>query len=203
MQPIQIIKPCVLLVEGKDDRLFFEALNEHLGFHNIQVLDYEGKTNFRPFLKVLTKTPGFIMVSSLGITRDADMNGHTAFQSVCDALQSIKLPVPDRPLMRAGQNPRVSIMILPQESTSGMLEDLCLKAVMSDPAISCMEKYFQCLIENGLTLPNNQSKAKVQVFLASRPEAGKRLGEAAAAGYLPWENDAFEQVKNFIRQIGS
>jgi len=25
MPPIQIIKPCVLLVEGKDDRLFFEA----------------------------------------------------------------------------------------------------------------------------------------------------------------------------------
>jgi hypothetical protein len=93
-------------------------------------------------------------------------------------------------------------MILPEENTPGMLEDLCLRAVAQDPAMLCVEQYFQCLQQRGLSLPHNRSKAKVQAFLASRPEAGKRLGEAAQARYWPWDDKAFEQVRNFLQQIG-
>jgi hypothetical protein len=47
------------------------------------------------------------------------------------------------------------------------------------------------------------SKAKVHAFLASRYEPDKRLGEAAKAGYWPWDNEAFETVKSFLQQIVS
>jgi hypothetical protein len=66
-----------------------------------------------------------------------------------------------------------------------------------------VEQYFQCLHQQGVPEPRNLSKAKVQVFLASREEAGKRLGEAAQAGYLPLEHEAFEEVRDFLRQLVS
>jgi hypothetical protein len=82
-----------------------------------------------------------------------------------------------------------------------MLEDLCLKAVVQDPAMLCVEQYFECLQQEELPLPDNISKAKAQVFLASRRKAGLRLGEAAQAGYWPWEAKAFEQVRDFLQHI--
>jgi hypothetical protein len=84
-----------------------------------------------------------------------------------------------------------------------MLEDLCLRAVAQDPAMLCVKQYFKCLQQQGLSLPDNMSKAKVQVFLASRPKAGLRLGEAAQAGYWPWNENAFEQVRDFLQRIAS
>lgn len=34
-------------------------------------------------------------------------------------------------------------------------------------------------------------------------EAGKRLGEAAQAGYWPWDDDAFADVRNFLHCINA
>lgn len=89
------------------------------------------------------------------------------------------------------------------ENTPGALEDLCLQSVTQDPAMLCVGVYFQCLQKQGLPMPSNLPKARVQAFLASRQEAGKRLGEAAQAGYLPWDDKAFEPVRNFLQQLGS
>lgn len=203
--PIEITQNNLLLVEGKEDQLFFDALIRHQNLQNIQIISYEGTPNLRPFLKgVLVKSPGFRdRVKSLGIVRDADTNASSTFQSICDALQNAGLSVPNRVLEPAGHNPQITIMVIPHESPYGMLEDLCLKAVIDDPSINCMEQYFQCLQQLSSSTPNNISKAKVQVFLASRHEPGKRLGEAAQAGYWPWDNGVFETAKSFLQQIVS
>lgn len=47
----------------------------------------------------------------------------------------------------------------------------------------------------------NVSREGLLLILASRPEAGKRLGETAKAGYWPWDDKAFEQVRNFLQQL--
>jgi len=203
--PTEITQSRLLLVEGKDDLLFFDALIKQQNLQNIQIISYEGKPNLRRFLKsVLVKSPEFHnRVNSLGIVRDADTNASSTFQSICDALQSAGLSVPHRVLEPTGRHPQITIMIIPHGSTHGMLEDLCLDAVKADPATNCMEQYFQCLQQLPSSIPNNISKAKVQVFLASRHEPGKRLGEAAQAGYWPWNNGVFETTKSFLQQIVS
>jgi hypothetical protein len=200
---VEVTKPHVLVVEGREEELFFGALLKYLELQNVQVLPIGGKTNLRENLKALIQSSGFLYVTSLGIVRDANTDPDAAFQSVRDALQAVNLPAPERSLVPAGDSPRVTVMILPEEGTPGMLEDLCLKAVLPDPAMLCIEQYLQCLQQQSLSLPHNVSKAKVQAFLASRPEAGKRLGEAAQAGYWPWDDATFEQVKNFLQQISS
>ncbi|MBI2849332.1 MAG: hypothetical protein HYX88_04300 [Chloroflexi bacterium] len=191
-----ITKPNVLVVEGKEDAFFFEAMARHLGL-DIQILPIGGKPS-PDKLKAITKTPGFSNVVSLGVARDANANPKSAFQSVCDALKGANLLAPKHPMQPVGDSPKVTVIILPGMNTPGALEDLCLEAVKQDTAMPCVEQYFQCLKQQSPS-PNNPSKAKVQAFLASRTEPGKRLGEAAQAGYWPWSDPAFNQVKNCLR----
>jgi hypothetical protein len=198
---IEITQPNLLVVEGKEEELFFGALIKHLELQNVQVMGIGGKATLRQNLKALTLSPHFADVIFLGVVRDANNDPGAAFQSVRDALHAMNLPAPERPLVPAGDSPRVAVMILPEEGVAGMLEDLCLRSVMQDPAMYCVEQYFECLRREGLSLPDNMSKAKVQVFLASRRRAGLRLGEAAQAGYWPWESEAFQQVRKFLQLI--
>jgi hypothetical protein len=144
----KIEQPSVLVVEGREEELFFGALIKHLKLQNIQIMPIGGKEKLRKNLKALANSPGFSEVI-------------------------------------------------------GMLEDLCLRAIAQDPAMLCVEQYFECLQQAGLSLPDNMSKAKVQAFLASRRKAGLRLGEAAEKGYWPWDAEAFGRVKDFLQQIGS
>jgi len=168
----------LLIVEGREDELFFGALANKLGLQNLQVLPLGSR------LKALAAGPGFAAVTSLGLVRDANGDPIAAFQSVRDALVDAKLPAPKRPMVSAGRSPRVAVMILPGEDEPGMLEDLCLRAVGQEPSMLCVEQFFQCLQQQRLPLPHHISKAKVHTYLASKQETGKRLGEAAAAGWL-------------------
>ena len=198
---IEITQPSLLVVEGREEELFFGALIKHLELRHIQVMGIGGKTNLRRNLKALTLSPRFAEVIFLGVVRDANSDPGAAFQSIRDALHAVNLPAPGRALAPTGDSPQVSVMVLPEEGTPGMLEDLCLRAVVQDPALLCVERYFECLQQKGLSLPDNMSKANVQVFLASRRKANLRLGVAAQAGYWPWDEEAFEQVRSFLQQM--
>lgn len=197
----EITEPKVLIVEGKDDKNFFEALINHLGLLKIQVKDIGGKTQLKDRLKALVQTSGFTQVTSLGVVRDANDDHVAAFQSVCAALQNANLPVPERPWMAVGNEPKIVVLILPKENENGILEDLCLEAANSDPAMPCVNQYFECIKKQSLNPPSNLSKAMVHAFLASRPDPDLRLGEAAQKGYWPFEDDAFKQVKTFLQQF--
>lgn len=203
MTKTEFTKPNLLLVEGKTDELFFSALNKHLGFHDIQIIDVGGTSKFQKRLEAISVSPKFHIIKSLGIVSDNDSKhpSKTSFECITDYLRYVNLPTPESPLLPKGNNPQVTVMILPSEGKTGMLEDLCLKSIESDPAMPCVNQYCQCLQEKCPSFPKNISKAKVQVFLASRKEAEKGLGIAARDGYWPFENAAFNEVKQFIRSI--
>ncbi len=169
----------LLVVEGNDERLFFQALLESAHLADIQVMPIGGKTKLRASLATLVKTPGFDEVLSLGVTRDADNDAGAAFQSVCDALRAVNLVPPSIQLSPGTGKPKVGVMILPGQGQPGMLEDLCIRSIESGPSMACVNEYFGCLEQKGLPPPRNMSKAKVQAFLASTEEPGKRLGEIA------------------------
>ena len=186
----------LLIVEGKDDKNFFSALNRHLDLTEIQIMDIGGKTLLADNLQGLVRAPGFNRVVSVGVIRDADKNADGAFKSVCFALEGAHLGVPARPLLPAGGRPIVMAMIITE-----MLEDLCLRSVADDPAVACIEDYFQCIDKNLDRGPNNLSKAKVQAFLASRKRPVASVGLAAKKGYWPWGSPAFDEVKQFLTML--
>jgi hypothetical protein len=196
-----ITKSKVLIVEGEEEIRVFSELIAHLNLPDIEIRDIGGKTKFRTNVRTLMITPGFHNVTSVGVIRDADDNPASAFQSVCDALQSAGFAKPTKTLQPVGDSPQVVVMILPDGETPGMLEDLCLKSVEEDPAIRCLDEYFECLQERLGRLPSNLSKARVHAFLASRERPDLRLGEAAQKGHWPWGHPAFEQVRQFLNAL--
>lgn len=192
-----------LFVEGRSAEVFFDALLRNMGLQEIQVQNYGGNTELSGFLKALRDAPGFSqnVVASLGIIRDAETNPVSAFQSVCSALNGAEFPSPEQPeTFTEGDFPRVAILILPDSETPGMLETLCLRSVANDPAMQCVEEYFKCA-HKLCFFPRIIEKAQVQAFLASRPEAGLLLGEAANKGYWPWSNSAFDHIKQFLTAL--
>ncbi|MGH7597070.1 MAG: DUF3226 domain-containing protein [bacterium] len=194
-----IIEAIQLLVEGKDAEIFFKALLRKINLSGIQVQDFGGKDELKGFLKALRNAPNFArQVVSLGIVRDAETDPKAAFQSVCSALRNADLTEPPRPIAQAGENPKISVLIIPNAMTPGMLETLCLEAVTEDPAMACVREYFECVqLKKGL-LPSNMFKARLHVYLASCSKPGLRLGEAADAGYWPWDNPIFDPLKQFL-----
>jgi hypothetical protein len=202
-EKLKIEKEKLLIVEGRDEEEFFGALLENLEIYDIQVAAVGGKTKIKPNLKALKITdPMFDRITSLGIIRDADDNHQNAFRSIQDALNAADLPCPKRPLISTKSSPKVSVMILPPGVSRGALEDVCLGSVQTDPAISCVDAYFDCLDANGNGRPEKDfNKAKTRVFLSSRKEPTLKLGEGAKKGYWPFNAVEFDGLKKFLGSL--
>jgi hypothetical protein len=168
--PERITKPKILLVEGKDEINLFEQMLSDLELgDDIQIIEVGGKEKFSEKLPSLQKASEFRHVTSIGIIRDADNNPQGAFQSICSILQRVNLPQPTNPLDPVIGPPQVTVMIVPDGDTPGMIESVCLNSVNDDPAMACVDQYFQCLQERHRKLAENDiPKARVRSFLASR-----------------------------------
>jgi hypothetical protein len=196
--PIKISNSTLLVVEGKDEEFFFAALLRQMGLSGIQVLPIGGKDRLKMNLSLLRVSPDFSMVKSLVIIRDADDDSDSSFQSVCYCLGREGLSVPKKPGEFTGSHPRVCVIVMPGGGTPGMLEDLCLKSVSSYSEMKCVDDFFQCLKIKGASFPKKESKARVQVFLASREETMRHLGLAAEKGYWPWDSPVFSELKSLL-----
>ncbi len=199
--PAPITRPKLLVVEGTDARVFFDVLLEQMGLADtVQTQDFGGVNELSSFLRTLPGTSGFSQVTSLGIVRDAENNAQSAFQSVCGSLRKAGLSVPQRPMVPASGSPGVSVFVLPDCTSPGMLETLCLQSLESDPIMPCVAEYFECVDVNG-SLPNNMDKARLQALLASRSRPGLSLRDATKAGYWPWSSPVFDPLKQFLRAL--
>ena len=201
----QIQKPYVLIVEGQDDSHFFEALVSVLNLAmELQIIQLRGRDNLRGQLNAVrlasrTEETAF---TSLGIVLDCEENPAATAQMIRHALTDADLPAPNDAHIAEGHNPQVAYMLLPDKRTPGMLEDLCLRAFENDQALECVDEYIQCLTERNVFLSeNDESKAKVRAFLASKEKAETRLGIAARKSWWPWNDPAFEEVKMFLQLV--
>ncbi len=199
--PALITRPKLLVVEGTDARVFFDVLLEQMDLADtVQTQDFGGVNELPSFLRTLPGTSGFRQVTSLGIVRDAENNAQSAFQSACGSLKKAGLSVPQQPMVVASGSPKVYVFVLPDCSSPGMLETLCLRSVETDPVMPCVAEYFECVEANG-SLPNNLDKARLQAFLASRSRPGLSLRDATKAGYWPWDSPVFDPLKEFLRAL--
>jgi hypothetical protein len=192
----------LLVLEGFSACQFFKALLRQLNLlEEIEIRNFGGINDLSKYLKTLRGIAGFSGVTSLGIVRDAEKDASSAFKSICRSLSVRNLPAPSQPGTPADGRPRVSVFILPDCESPGMLETLCLRAVAEDPAITCVEEYLACLQRKGVPTTGNVTKARLHTFLASRKEPDLLLGQAAHEGYWLWDNPAFDQLKEFLRTL--
>jgi len=119
-KPFTIEKSKLLIVEGKTDKDFFDALLNSLKRTDTQVIPMNGKDRLRALLEVIVRQPD-LPVQSLIIARDADGNPKGAFDSVCSALsnKNVGLPAPKKPLefvegpTSFGKSIKVSVIVIP------------------------------------------------------------------------------------------
>ena len=189
----------LLLVEGENERRFFAALLRCLDLSDgVQVLNYGGKPKLRPLLATLYLAPGYSDLEALGVTRDADDSFDSTFQSIRDSLDNANLDVPEKPNALTEGKPSVSVFVLPDCESPGMLETLCLSAVKHDPAMPCVDEFLRCLEVTACMSPKNPYKARAHAFLASRTKPELRVGEAAQAGYWNLDSPVFDPLKSFL-----
>ena len=205
----------ILLVEGNDDKRFFEAFMRHLGETAVSVEIYGGKENLGNRLVNLSGRLNSFASASVGIVRDADDSAQSAFDSVVGSLRRVNLPTPDASAMPTERDGlRVSVLILPPGDNEGELEDVCLRAVAGSQDMECVEGYIGCLNNAGPPVAANRiAKARLHSYLAAGPvyatQEGEparrrpalRLGEAAEAGVWDWTSPAFERLAEFLRNL--
>ena len=197
-QPNTIEEKKQLLVEGNDQRNFFEAFIKHLNRQNVQIQNFGGVNELRGFLRGFIKVPDFHSVESIGIVRDAETNADGAFQSVVTAIEAVGLPIPERADQKKTDYPRVSVLILPDGRSPGMLETLLNRSFADDSVNGCIDVFFQCVND----LPNGQiqrpEKARTHAYLSTRPEPQFSVGVAAKNNYWDLDHKEFEPIRSFL-----
>ena len=186
--------------EGPGDQMVIQSLASHLNL-GINVEATGGKDNLSNFLKSLQTRPEFVrqQVVAMAILRDADHNAAAAFQSVRNFLQQNGFPTPAAAETFSNTDLRVGVFIVGVNG-KGMIEDLCLSSVADRSEYPCVGAYFACITEKS-GRADFSSKARLRVWMASHGDYDFRVGLAAAEGYWPWENPAFDSLKNFLRAL--
>ena len=218
MAPDRIRTEVQLLLEGNDERNFFEAFTEHLHLPRFQIQVLDGKDRLREFLVTLAEATVSRKVRSIGIVRDADESARKAFQSVQtalrnanDAIQSsdVKFPVPDRPEQLAGERPALSVLILPGDGQQGMLETLLCRTFAGSGMDRCIDEFFRCAEESpdphvsvGVAAKRGHiDKARARAYLATKPDPRLSVGVAAKRGYWDLDDRAFDGVRSFLTSL--
>jgi hypothetical protein len=193
----------ILVVEGRDMWEFFGALLQVLGLQDqVEIRDPGGINDWPDFLRALPTISGFDAVVSLGLVRDCETNPTGAFQSVCSTLQGAGWSVPPAVLQpTATPPPRITVMLLPDASTPGMLETLCWRALLADPRVPCIEEFLKCVEKQTGQPVARIEKSRIHAYIASREEPWFLLGQAARTSYFPWDSPAFNEIKGFVQGL--
>ena len=193
-----------LLVEGNDQRNFFEAFIDHLRLTDVQVQNFGGVNELRGFLLALVSAPGFRdTVQSVGIVRDAEKSARDAFRSVQDSLERAGLAVPDQPEERAGSSPAVAVLILPDGNQPGMLETLLCQSFAGDPEEACIDDFFRCVEALPGAFIQRPAKARARAYLATKPDPHLSVGVAARRSYWNLNHPVFERIQQFLSRLSA
>ena len=193
--------PIQILVEGNDQRNFFEALTQHLSLSGVQVQNFGGVDELRGFLGAFVNASGFRgTVQSIGIVRDAESSDVSAFQSVLGSLDNAGLPRPTSPGERVGANPAVTVMILQGADGKGMLETLLCKTFEDSPVDGCIDGFFTC-VEALPGSARRSPKARARAYLTTKIRPELSVGVAAKRGYWDLDHDALGGVRGFLTSL--
>jgi len=206
--PSAIQSKKLIAVEGQDEVHFLNKLLKKMKIQEVEVREVGGVDKLPKKIPALVRTRGFSDVEVFAIIRDADnKNAESAFRSVKNLLANEELlkpgKLPDKPGQFSNGNPRIGIFIMPDNSSQGMLEDLCLQSVKDHPVKECVDDFIKCTEKRVDTSkkPRNLAKAKVQAFLAVMPEIANSVGIAAEKDYWNFNSKEFSKLKSFLNNL--
>lgn len=186
---LRIEKCFILVVEGKDDQAVVELLLNHLNLNQVQVVNATSKDKIRATVTGITAADGFQdVVSGIAILRDADADPVAARQSCEACLRDIA---------------KTTAFFVVPESGEGMLEDVCLQALVDRPEMQCVDDFLTCVAGNGPAISNKQ-KFRMKAFLMTHDEdTSQRIGWAAERGIIDPAHEAFAPLRDFLKTFTS
>jgi len=201
--PGQITKKNLLAVEGNDEVIFFNELLRHMGMdESVEVFEVGGKDRFKKKIPVLLRTPGAGNLQAIAIIRDADDSFENAFKSVQGVLKQNLLPAPKNPGEFTQGNPKVGVFILPDNFSPGMLENICLETVKNAEEMECVDRFIDCTRGlKKLPVEKDIPKARVQTFLAIKPDVPNSIGRGAQKRHWNFDSPGLYPLKNFLSQL--
>ncbi len=204
---IKVESDSLLLVEGKTAEVFFRAMLERLGKRETQVINFGGIAELRGNFQRVAQDPKFLAQGrTLAIIRDAETNARAAFDSVLNAVRSVGLTASDQPGHWHDAQPAVGVYVLPDNTSPGTLESLCLSAATEDATGkargTCMNDFLACLTKaSGTATGVSSDKTKMQSLLAGAGVQNPQVGAAARANYFDWTAPAFAKLSAFLEKL--
>lgn len=200
-----ITEEALLVVEGKDQLNFFEALCEHLSLsHQMRIMNFGGVSELRRFLSGLRGLSGFRYVKRIGIIRDAETNPTGAFQNVTASLKNAGLAIPSKPeQLSCGGQPAVGVLILPGPDKPGMLETLLCETFADTPERHCIDTFFECVNRCPDANIQNPDKARARAFLTTKPDSYPSVGVAARKRYWNLNHQVLEPARTFLQSVAA
>lgn len=135
---------------------------------------------------------------TFGIIRDADISVQSSFNSIVEKFDETSLDFPKKPNIFTNSIPKVGIFIIGNDRDIKMLEDLCLKTIESRAEMKCVNKFCKCVSDLEGEKPKNQSKARAQAYLATKPNYAAHIGLGAKEGYWDFKSEVLNELRNFI-----
>ena len=213
---MEIVTPTQILVEGKDDRNFFDEFIKHAFGEetrsNIQIHSYGGNTELEEYLVSLDMAQGPIKIESVGIVRNAEEGETSAFESLQDALKSAgyNWRIPDQVNVRAQgspskpakpawrpnepetpyepETPSVTTLILPGGGQPGALETL-LCNTLSKELTESIDEYlvYAQICADSAPLQSKAKRDKARARVYLAAQERQYLSVGVAAHRTYWD----------------
>jgi hypothetical protein len=198
----------IVACEGKDDMEVMQALANHAGIGDrLSFEEYASAGTLRKYLATLRSRPEFSngQIVSVLLTRDADENAASAWQSVKDGLHDTLGVVLSEPKeIGVHENGvKFSGWIVAGNGNKGMIETLLLEAAReSHPeTFGCLDAFVECVGRSGGQALHEKARFHVWTILAQKPGAQDRLSLRTALHQVPpkWDSPVFSALLEVLK----
>lgn len=199
-----------LLVEGNTDfHIMMSLCVSYKIAENFDIINCHGKENLLSQLKMRLTNPSVNQV--IGAVVDADSDCASSYQKVKEILKTYSFGLPEV-LPREGlvitssndNEPRIGVWIMPDNISSGMVEDFALSLV--EPTDVLMQKAESIIVEIekegiGRYKKGHRSKAKIHTYLAWNDEPGMPIGQAVTKKVLNSNIESAQEFLNWVKRV--
>jgi hypothetical protein len=207
--PITITKPRVIVCEGSSDVSFFRHLIQKRNLPEFDIFQPNvaegapsGRSGYKAFLQGLSVLLPSYSVRGILIVGDNDSNPEKAFREICDQIADTGgYGIPTEPLRPARSDtlPPIVVMMLPRTGVQGVLESLCLEALVGHrPELKdCIDEFSEC---TGTTEWEESIRVKMQLhalipsICKSEPATALTHVWSKKETIIPLDQPAFDQV---------
>ncbi len=199
-----------LLVEGKDDEHVLKHIcgNRDIGPLD-EVKDLDGVDNLLDDIPVQLKASNEVG-AVVGVVIDADASVESRWQAIRDRFVQVGYrnvptePKPDGTILEPPEVsllPRAGIWIMPDNRTSGMLEDFLLFLVPQPNDLLGHVIRSVDSIPDRLFKENDELKAVIHTWLAWQEDPGKPYGQAITARFLDPDVPQVDVLVSWLRRL--